>query len=394
MYHSTDTTSDTKYTSDTKVGELSLINPFKQVTDGNARSWFCVFNNPLDHGFQGTPQEICDSILEIWMLDNPQRCCVVLYCVSADGLEHCHAVFEDTKTMRFSLIKKLFPSMHIQPTKGNKQEAEDYINKRGKWEEKGEKILAKSRHGEVKGYQGQRRDIDIIGQMIEQGKTPKEILFSNFANYRYETFIRKAYFDKRDAETTIVRDVFVRYHVGESGSGKSYVAVQLAEKFGEGNVFVVTSYENGCFDGYNGEPILVLDEFRGHMKFSVLMHILDKYKATVHARYSNIKALWTEVHICSVLPPERIYSKMVTENCDCDSYEQFRRRITTMVYHWKDEMGRYRQYELPMIEYTTYDVLRGQAKNKTPEALFQFAMEETKQLEFEEIADNDLNFPF
>jgi len=326
--------------------------------DGNARSWFCIFNNPNDHGFPGTPQEVCDSILEIWMRDNPQRDCAVLYCISADGLEHCHAVFEDKKTMRFSVIKKLFPSMHIQPTKGNKQEAEDYINKRGKWEEKGEKILAKAQHGEIKGYQGQRRDIDIIGQMIEQGKTPKEILASNFANYRHETHIRKAFFDKRDAETPPVRNVDVRYHVGESGSGKSYAAVQLMEVHGEGNVFVVTSYEIGGFDGYNGEPILLLDEFRGHMKFSVLMHVLDKYKATVHARYANVKALWSEVHMCSVLPPERLYSKMVTENNDLDAYEQLKRRIHTVIYHWIDEDGKYRQHEMPMSEYIDYETLK------------------------------------
>jgi hypothetical protein len=331
--------------------------------DGNARSWFCIFNNPRDHGFSGTEQEICDAVAEIWMMDNPQRVCAVLYCVSAEGLEHLHAVFEDTKTMRFSLIKKLFPSMHIEPTKGNKQQAEDYINKRGQWEEKGEKIIAKTQMGEIKGAQGQRRDIEIIGEMLEQGKTPKEILESSFGNYRYESMIRKAFFAKRDSETPIVRDVKKYYHVGESGSGKSYSAVQLAEQYGEGNVFVMTDYGNGAFDGYNGELYLVLDEFRGQMRFSTLMHVQDKYKATFPARYSNIRGLWTETHICTVLPPERLYAKMVTENSDYDAYLQLKRRIDFIVYHWIDEDGKYRQFEMPMSEYIDYETLKRTAEN-------------------------------
>ena len=112
----------------------------------NARSWFCVLNNPEEHGFTGTPEEIAEKIAEKWIEGNPQRTCAVAYCISADGLKHCHAVFEDTKTMRFSAVQKLYPGMHIEPTKGNKDQAENYIQKRGKFEEKGEQVLYIARH--------------------------------------------------------------------------------------------------------------------------------------------------------------------------------------------------------------------------------------------------------
>ena len=124
------------------------------ANDVNARSWFCVFNNPEKHGFIGSPEEIAEQMKDRWIADNPQRTCAVAFCVSADGLPHCHAVFEDTKTMRFTAVKKLFPGMHIEPTKGTKDQAEDYINKRGKWQEKGENIVCIIRHGDIKGAQG------------------------------------------------------------------------------------------------------------------------------------------------------------------------------------------------------------------------------------------------
>ena len=269
-----------------------------------------------------------------------------------------HAVFEDDRTMRFSVVHKLYPGMHIEPTKGNKQQAEDYVNKRGKWEEKGEKILAKVQYGEIKGAQGQRRDVEIIGEMIEQGKTPQEILDASFKNYRYEPMIRKAYFSKRDAETPIQREVKVYYHVGESGSGKSYTAVRLMEEYGESNVFVMTDYDNGGFDGYNGQPILVLDEFRGQMKFSVLMHILDRYKSTFHARYSNIRGLWNQVHICTVYPVELLYKNMVEQNKQYDGIKQLLRRISFFVYHFVDEDAKYCWFEMVASDYSDYEALK------------------------------------
>ncbi len=325
--------------------------------DVRARSWFCVLNNPADHGFSGTPDEIAEQMKERWITDNPQRTCAVAFCVSAEGLPHCHAVFEDTKTMRFTAVQKLFPGMHIEVTKGNKDQAEDYINKRGKWQEKGENVLCVVRHGDIKGCQGQRRDFEIIDDLINQGLTPNEILEKSFSYRRYETMIKRAFFDKRMRETPILRDVKTFFHFGESGSGKTYMYVQLCEKYGADNVYLLTDYGKGGFDNYNGQPILCMDEFRGQIPFSQLMNLLDGYRVQIPCRYSNGYALWIEVHIFTVLPPEMIYKTMVEENRGIDTYEQLRRRIDFVVYHHR-ENGEYKTFELPMEKYTNYDDLR------------------------------------
>ncbi len=331
--------------------------------DGVSRSWFCVFNNPAEHGYVGrSEQEILDDLLTIWMDDSPTRSCALTYCVSAEGMPHVHAVFEDTKTMRFSLIKKLFPTMHIERTKGTKDEAEDYINKVGKFEEKGEKVICSAHHGEIKGAQGNRRDYEIIEQLVEQGKTPSEIEAESFGFRRYDTMIRKAYFDKRRKETPSKRDIKVVWHVGESGSGKSYSQLDLYEKYGRDNVYLMTDYEGGGLDKYCGETILFMDEFRGQIKYNQLLIMLDGYLSQVHARYTNIYALWNEVHITSVLPPEEVYSQMVESNRHYDTFAQLRRRITSIVYHWKDSDG-YHSFELEMKDYIDHQVLKEIALN-------------------------------
>ncbi|MDR0883539.1 MAG: hypothetical protein LBN05_02905 [Oscillospiraceae bacterium] len=325
----------------------------------NARSWFCVFNNPEKHGFEDkTPEQICESMCDIWMENNPQRACAVTYCISAEGLQHCHAVFEDIKTMRFTLVKKLFPSMHIQPTKGTKAQAEDYINKRGKFAEKGETVTCIATRGLLKGVQGKRSDLDTIEEMLSEGRTAKDILSVSLSYRRYEKMVKSAYYAKRDKETPFIRDVKVYWHVGESGSGKSYSAQTVLDTRGADSLYFLTDYSVGGFDNYAGEPVLFMDEFRGQMQFSVFLGLLDQYKTQVHSRYTNILTLWDEVHITSVIPPERMYKKMVLEHSDLDTYSQLRRRITEVMYHYKDSDGTYQIFAQPGSEYSDYATIK------------------------------------
>lgn len=332
-----------------------------------ARSWFCVLPNPANHGFEGEPEEIAEQMKEKWIADNPQRTCAVAFCVSAEGLPHCHAVFEDTKTMRFTAVQKIFPGMHIEVTKGNKEQAEEYINKRGKWQEKGESILYVSRHGEIKGCQGQRRDFDIIDDLIQQGYTPNAILATSFSYRRFSGWIRDAYYQKRVEETPLKRDVTVYWHVGLSGSGKSYSYVLLSEQNGQDSVYFLNDYEHG-FDKYNGEPILFMDEFRGQLRYSFLLNILDSYRIQIPCRYTNGYALWKQVHITSILPPESVYEKMVQENQQLDTIEQLRRRIDVVVYHYVKN-GEYCSFEMPMSQYVNYETLRKAAESPYEQAV-------------------------
>jgi hypothetical protein len=348
-----------------------------------SKSWFCVFNHPEEHGYSGTPQEICDKLVSVWIENSPQRTCAVIYCVSSEGLPHCHAVFEDVKAMRFSAVKKLYPGMHIEPTKGDKKQAEDYINKRGVWEEKGEKIICSSLHGEIKGFQGQRRDLDVLEELLQQGRTPKEILSLSLSYRRYEKIIRDAYYQMKYDSLPVHREIKVFWHIGDSGSGKTYTVLDLIEKHGDENVFMLSDYKNG-FDKYDGESVLFMDEFRGQMPFSTLLLYLGGYRVQLPCRYSNTYALWSEVHITSVLPPESCYSNMVEQYKQFDTFQQLRRRVDYVVYHYCEDSGQserreFKQYVIPMTEYTDSRSFMEQFhQQRRPK---QIAFEDTKDLE-------------
>jgi hypothetical protein len=322
--------------------------------DNVSKSWFCTFANPEEHGYSGKPATIVNDVIAKWIENNPQRTCAVSYCISADGLKHLHAVLEDVRAMRFSKVKKVFPSMHIQATKGNKEQAEKYINKMPPYDEDGEQVIFTNRHGEIKGRQGQRRDLDVIEELINQGMTPMQIMEMSMSYRRYEKLIRDAYYSKRSKETPVVRDIKVYWHWGGSGSGKSYSYVQMVESCGEENIYFVGEYERG-FDRYNGETILFLDEFRGQIKYEQLLTLLGGYKVQTYARYANIVGLWNEVHITSVYPPDLLYENMIRNWRQVDTYEQLRRRLSYVIYHYKNENREYAKKEISISEYKGYE---------------------------------------
>ena len=331
--------------------------------DTVSKSWFCVFNNPEEHGYIGTSDEIIERLKNEWIEDNPTRTGAWIYCVSADGLKHVHMVLEDSRAMRFSAIKKSYAlGMHFEPTKGTKEQAEDYINKRGKFEEKGEKILASVTYGEIKGAQGRRRDLEVIDELISQGYTPNQIFDMDIRFRRDDKIVKQAYSRKRYKETPMVRDVKVVWHVGLSGSGKSYTMQKILLEHGEDYLYLVSDYENGWLDNYECQPVLFLDEYRGQWKYSFLLTVLDVYKRSYHARYANVIGLWNEVHITSVKTPDMVYENMITDEAErgVETFEQLRRRITHIVYHWKDENG-YHSYEMPMDLYKGYPDLMQRA---------------------------------
>lgn len=362
--------------------------------DKPAKSWFCVFDNPEEHGYPGTPQEIVDRILEEWTEGKPTRSCAGTYCISATGLKHLHLVLEDVSAMRFAAIKKQFPSMHITPTRGTKEQAEDYISKKGKWAEEGEQVIYRNQIGEIKSNRGNRRDLEILEDLIAKGYHPNEILRMSISYRRYEKFIKDAYFDKRKREMPFRKEITVFWHVGESGSGKTFTADKLLQEYGEDAVYFVSDYTSGAMDMYNGEKILFLDEFRGQIPFSVFLTWLGKYRVQVHARYNNTFALWNEVHIATVLPPEKVYAKMVSAfDSEIDTFAQLQNRITYIHYHYKDG-EEYCVYEMPMRDYTTYENLKFQLKHKTAVQYYQaqLPIDEYGWIKLPDDYDEDLPF--
>lgn len=347
------------------------------------RSMFCTYNNPewiitYEHNPDGTlkynadgspkifsqepsflngliPEEICKTMAKLWCDSKEGRTCAVAYCISATGLVHLHMVLEcdSNHSFRFSEVKKLFPKIHCEPTRGSKDQAENYINKKGKYAEKGEKVIYVEQIGEIQGNQGNRSDYVQMQEMIDNGMTPDEIMDTNIRYRRYEKMIKDAYNSKRRKETAPLRDVAVYWYVGETGTGKTYKYVELVED-GEQVYMPPDLSQSGAFDRYNGESILLINEFRGEIPFRTFLGNLEGYKTQIHARYTDQMQLWDEVFITSPFTPFEVYPNLES----ADKKDQLYRRIDKIIYCYKEEDKEniyYNKIIMDCNEYMTQD---------------------------------------
>lgn len=353
------------------------------MADTQSRKWQLTINNPQQHGWGH--EKIKGALQQIKPL--------VYYCLSDEiGLEthtpHTHIFLALKTPTKFSRIKRLFPEAHIEQARGSVEQNRSYVEKSGRWAHVPKADSTVPGTFEEWGTlpdepgQGYRSDLQKIADMLDDGLTPSEILSQDFAYRRYDRMIRDAYFDKRKRETPVIRDIKVHYLVGESGSGKSYTYASLCQEHGEDQVYLFSDYDGGGWDSYSGEPILFIDELKGQFPFSMLLQILDKFKTQLHARYSNVVALWNEVYITSVFPPEELYKKMVEESVrGRDKQQQLLRRISDITYCYVDKTGMYKRYTIPMSQYTDYESLKRDAD--TPDWVREASADDTyEQLPF------------
>ena len=173
---------------------------------------------------------------------------------------------------------------------------------------------------------------------MKLGMKPRQIILSDPRFAMHEQMVHAYYGAYAQSRIKPIRNVKVIYRTGEVGSGKSYTYVRLCEQHGEENVYLVNadSTTHGSFDQYASEKYLVIDELRpDSYSLSQLLGMLDGYKRQIPARYKNVFAAWEQVEIATVIPPEDLFKGM-RRGGKADTFEQLRRRLESVVYHYKD----------------------------------------------------------
>jgi len=110
-------------------------------------------------------------------------------------------------------------------------------------------------------------------------------------------------------EPPICRDIQVFYLYGATGTGKTHRAYTVFPK-----AFKVAGkyYEGKSFDMYDGEAVLILDEWSPYEWPLTLMNsLLQKWECRLQCRYENKYAYWTKVIICTNFKPEECYTSVL-----------------------------------------------------------------------------------
>lgn len=113
---------------------------------------------------------------------------------------------------------------------------------------------------------------------------------------------------------SIDRSVAVYVFVGPTGTGKSRAANERQPLF---RAPIGRRLDPVWFDGYIGQPHLVLDDFYGSWPWDLLLRICDRYATDVPVKGGFVPAAWTTVTITSNDPPEHWYpDKMIAPFLD------------------------------------------------------------------------------
>lgn len=334
-----------------------------------SRKFLGTLNNPTEWGY--------DADKVIRLLSELAGCRYIAIAEEIGAQEHTphlhiFVVYKNPKAL--STMFNTVPKAHWDACRGTIEQNRDYVFKQGKWadSEKGTTALPETQRewgelpSECEEFPSRKSDVmDAINEMIEEGLSPSEIMSKHAGYCEYADTIRRAYILRRAADVPPVRNVRVHYVVGASGSGKTYTYKRLCDRYGDSDVYLVTDYANdmtAAFDRYQAENVIVLDEFRGNVRFSTFLNLTDQYRCDIHARYVSTMALYSEVYITSVYPPEKLYENLVeTASQGIEPRQQLYRRISDITY-CEVRNGHYFRYTVPMSEYAGYEFLRCEAR--------------------------------
>jgi len=279
--------------------------------DTRHRRYLLTINNPSPDWTHEAIRAVLNKMnLKYWCMADEQ------------GLEeqtpHTHLYFVAEKSaVRFSTVKGLFPTAHIEPAQADSEECRAYVQKSGKWseDEKADTVIFGTfeEWGELpEEHPGHRTDWDIAYQMLADGNDVLDLIRSQPHLMRYRSTFEQV---KQELTAEKFRDKFrtleVTYIQGATEMGKTRYVM---EKYGYKNVCQITGYQNGCFDKYQSEDILILDEFAHSFKIQDMNNFLDGYPLMLPCRYANKVACYTKVYIISNIPLELQYPLVRIEN--------------------------------------------------------------------------------
>lgn len=232
-------------------------------------------------------------------------------CPSTKKAHHQGFVYFNSPRGSSKQVAKDFNNAHVEACVGSLESNEKYCSKESSLITFGSKP-----------EQGARTDLTDVKNEIINGKSVEDICIDKPHLYhqygRTLTKIEDICLRKKFRTWTTTCD----WIYGPTGSGKSKHAFK---DFNPETHYRVPD-DNGWWDGYTGQSIIIMDEFRGSkMKYSDLLTFIDRYPHTVKRRNREpAPFLATHIIITSCHTPQEAYSGMINDN---DSINQLLRRI-------------------------------------------------------------------
>lgn len=216
------------------------------------------------------------------------------------GYLHWQLLLESDNPIRFSTLKKRFPTAHIEPTR-SREAAYKYVTK-VESRVPGELPIRKGTF--VLPRPGKRTDVEHLWSSVRNGTNVDELLLQEPAALRFEKGLRAVELARDKQRFGQLRTVTTEVHFGKTGAGKTF---SLYADRAPSDVCRVTTYGTGRYDGYSAHPVLALDEFTGGIPIGELLCLADVYPMSLPARYQDKPACYGTLLLLSNIPPWHWY---------------------------------------------------------------------------------------
>lgn len=188
------------------------------------------------------------------------------------------------------------------PMKGSFKQNEAYCSK--------EATLIKVGDEPRQGYRGDLKEtVDLItsGELKVDDVIVGDPMMFHMYGRTMQAAETRGYRER--SKTFRILDITVLW--GAAGVGKTR---SVYDKHGVDNIYVLNAPTNNSlwFDGYEGQDVLLIDDFEGWIKYSFLLKILDGYQLRLPVKTRFTYALWTKVYITSNCDPETWYYRGLT----------------------------------------------------------------------------------
>jgi len=220
--------------------------------------------------------------------------------VGEKGTPHLQGYVYFDNARSFEALRKKMIGAHIEIAKGSPDQNREYCSKGGKFLEFG--VIPK---------QGTRRDLAAVAEDVKNGLKVDTICINEpMMFHQYGRTLNKIedLMARKKFRTEMTKGI---WYWGSTGTGKSHKAF---EGFTPETHYVVPN-DNGWWDGYTQQKIVILNDFRGEIPYNMMLQLVDKWPMVVRRRNREPMPFTSEIVIVtSSLPPAQLFNRRADED--------------------------------------------------------------------------------